>query len=283
MAWVQFNNGGTHDIGSSINDDVWVDYQAPGMQTTVNLIAGEGSSGSVSYPYRLKGFNDSRINVSGGYVHEFYANDNSQITLSSGEIYQLYISGNSQYTMSGGDMGGPTYEGSIYASDNSQITVSGGSVGMLSATDNNYITMSDGLVYQLVISGYSQTTISGGLVYGLGVGGNSHVTVSGGTIGSQLTLSGNGKVTIAGSDFAIDGTPFGFGGITSILGGLCDNEPYRVLTGTLANGDIINNQFQIGSSAVLNLIPVTPVPEPSSLLVLCGGVVGLLAFRRRRR
>lgn len=28
---------------------------------------------------------------------------------------------------------------------------------------------------------------------------------------------------------------------------------------------------------------LTPVPEPTSLLALCGGVVGLLAFRRRRR
>lgn len=28
---------------------------------------------------------------------------------------------------------------------------------------------------------------------------------------------------------------------------------------------------------------ITPIPEPSTLLALCGGVVGLLAFRRRRK
>jgi len=40
FALLQFNNGGVHDIDYQIDTDVWVDYAAPGMQTTVNLLLG---------------------------------------------------------------------------------------------------------------------------------------------------------------------------------------------------------------------------------------------------
>jgi hypothetical protein len=87
-------------------------------------------------------------------------------------------------------------------------------------------------------------------------------------------LDTNAKLTIHGSDFAIDGTPFGFGEITSILGSDCGDEPSRRLTGTLANGDIINSQFQIGNSASIVL-----VPEPATLLLLG---LGAVIMKRKR-
>jgi hypothetical protein len=64
------------------------------------------------------------------------------------------------------------------------------------------------------------------------------------------------------------GTPLGYCEITSILGGNYENEPLRRLTGTLANGDIINNQFRIGETAKIVL-----VPEPATLLLLGLGAV----------
>jgi hypothetical protein len=77
----QYNDGGTHNISSTINDDVWVDYQAPGMQTTFNLLGG----GSISYPYQLRGYNGSKINISGGSVgYQLLANDSTQVTISGG-------------------------------------------------------------------------------------------------------------------------------------------------------------------------------------------------------
>ena len=82
------------------------------------------------------------------------------------------------------------------------------------------------------------------------------------------------SLTIHGSDFAIDGSPVGLGEITSILGGSYWYEPYRRLTGTVANGDIINNQFRIGNDASIVL-----VPEPATLLLL---TLGVLTLRKKR-
>jgi hypothetical protein len=78
-----------------------------------------------------------------------------------------------------------------------------------------------------------------------------------------LEAEGSSRITIDGSNFAIDGTPLGE--ITTILG---TGGSFRRLTGTLANGDIINNQFRISDDAKLFL-----VPEPATLLLLGFGAV----------
>ena len=178
---IEYKDGGTYNINSTINDDVWLDYEAPGMQTKVNL------------------FN--------GSVLSFYAYDNSQVTISGGCV-----------------------QGRVQAYDNSQVTMSGGSVAWgLAAT-----------------------------------GGNSRVNWSGGIIAQDIQLEQNAILAIYGSNFAIDETPFGFGEITSILGGGFSDEAYRRITGTLAFGDIINNLFQIGNTAKIVLI-YEPVGIPESI------------------
>ncbi len=64
MAWTQFKDGQIHNIDYEINDDVWVDWQTPLMYTTVNMPAG----GSINSPYKLQGFEHSRINIFGGSI-----------------------------------------------------------------------------------------------------------------------------------------------------------------------------------------------------------------------
>ncbi len=217
-----FNDGGTHNINSTIYENVWVDLQTPGMQTTVNLVAG----GYIPPHYSLNGFNDSRINISGGKMDgDLSAKDNSQVTISGGILNSYF-----------------------YANNSSQITMSGGAVMIeLSAKDN------------------SQVTISGGTVGYLNASGSSQVTVSGGIILSPLELSNNANVIMKGSNFAINGSPVGFGTILGV-----NNWPLRRLTGTLANGDIINTLFDIGNDASITL-----VPEPTTLLLLGLGAVML--------
>jgi hypothetical protein len=212
FGWTQFKDGGTHNISSTINDDVWVDYLAPGMQTTVNML-----DGGVPAPYGIQGYNDGRINVSGGDISQLGAFASCHINISDGSV------------------------GYLWSHDNGQLTISGGSFGRIELYEN------------------SQAIMSGGTM----------------NPDSLSLLLSNAKWTIVGSNFAIDGTPVGYGEVSSILGSGWMAEPYRRITGTLANGDMLNAQFKIGyytASIVL-------IPEPATLSLLA---IGGLLLRRRK-
>ena len=64
LAWIGFADGDTHDITYEINDQVRVDYHAPGMSTTLNLLPG----GSITAPHEFRGYEDSQINILGGSI-----------------------------------------------------------------------------------------------------------------------------------------------------------------------------------------------------------------------
>jgi len=146
----------------------------------------------------------------------------------------------------------------LYAYDSGEVMLDGGEI-------NGYF----------YVAGNTQVTMSGGLVNCLHVDGSSRVTMSGGTVyHHSLRLESNAILALDGSDFAIDENPFSVGEITSLLGSDYSQEPYRWLTGTLANGDIINNQFQIGNNAKIVLIP-----EPATLFLLS---LGGLILRKRK-
>lgn len=281
MGWTQYNDGGTHDITTTINDDVWVDWEAPGIGTTVNVMSGA----SIPNPNKLQGFNDSSLNISSGSVYDLFVNDSSQVTMSGGTVDEhLNAYNTSQITMLDGSnagwlnafdssqvtmSGGTVYCFSAY--DTSQVTISGGSNDYLFANGGSHVTISGGLISGFLEASASQVTMSGGSISGhLYATGTSQVTMSGGIIGEDLRLASNTALIIDGFNFAIDGTPVGYGDITSLLGGAYSNEPSRILTGTLLNGDTINNQFFIGDAAQITL-----VPEPATLLLLGLGAVML--------
>jgi len=212
---VQFKDGLVHVIDYTINDDVWVDYQAPGMQTTVNLFTG----GEIIFAEQsvLKGFNDSRLNISGGHVDYLFAYDNSHVTISNGGANYLRLYDNSHMIMSGGS------------------------------------------------------------IWGMTAGGNSQVVILGGNIGHGLALKNNANVIINGSDFAIDGSPVGFGEITSVFGGDIYDEPPRMLTYTPTTSEFGMCQFGIGETASINL-----VPEPGTIVLLVTGLIaGGFLLRRK--
>jgi len=83
-------------------------------------------------------------------------------------------------------------------------------------------------------------------------------------------MRNNGILQIKGSDFAVNGQPFGYGELTSILGGRLDDEHSRHLTGTLANGDPLDNDFYIGYDAKIVL-----TYELSTIVVLTLGIFTL--------
>jgi len=291
----EFKDGGTHNIDYTINNQVWVDYESPGMQTTVNLLNGGIISNSQLITYQ-----DSRANITGGSVYVLDALDRSQVTMYDGSMYRLYPRFSSHVTIYGGSV-----SLDVTAQESTHLTIYGGSVGGwgLAAVDHSHVTIYGGSVNGYLLAwGYGELTMSGGSVGGvLGVGNNSHLTMSsgsvagsltsdgdsyvnwsGGTIGGDIGLNENAILALDGSDFAVDGQPFVYGELTSILGGGPWGEPLRHLTGTLANGGLIDNDFRIGDYAKIVLGPYEPIPAPSALILGSIGI-SLVTWLRRRR
>ena len=210
---ISWADGDTHNIDYEINDYVWVDWSAPGMRTRVNLLDG----GSITYPYTLRAYEDSEINILGGSIGNYlYAFDSSLVSFSGGSIgSDLKAYGTNQVDISGGSIGGH-----LWVYDSSQVEMFGGSVAM------------DVRAF-----------------------GSSQVDISGGSIDDDFILTDSAILTIHGWDFAVDGVPFGYGELTSMLGGDWLAEPSRLLTGTLGTGEPINNVFYIGHDAKIALVP----------------------------
>jgi len=259
----EFKDGYTHDIDYTINDEIWIDYLTPGINTTVVLLNG----GVISYPCHLRGFNDSEIILTGGKVSyldaynnctaslvdsnsktkELRAYDEAIILINGGKTSSLYAYGNCKIEI---NQGGSS---NVYAADHSKIALRGGAIdGYLNLQNNAQLTMGGGRVNCLHMQDYSIVVMSGGDVY-------HH----------SLRIDDNSILVLDGFDFMIDGTPFTSGEVTSILKKSYSEDPYRWLIGTLASGETINYQFQIGNNGKIVLIP-----EPATLaLMFFGGIV----------
>jgi len=158
------------------------------------------------------------------------------------------------------------------------MDISGGSISNSVYCDGySQVSISDvSILFHLVGSEFSQVNISGGSVgYQLRSIGFSQLNVSGGLFNGYLESNECGRITIFGSDFTVNGQSIGYGELTSMLGGVPENEPWRHLTGTLASGEPINNDFRIGHYGSIVLIP-----EPATILLL--GLGGLALLRKRR-
>lgn len=250
LATITYDFGGEYDIDFVINDRVYVRNNASGEPTTVNLLLG-GSVGD------LHVWDTSQINIYGGTVgNYFYADDDSRVTMSSGMITGHFEAGyNSTIDITGGTIGDFQSEGY------SQSAISNASIGALLVNYRSIVTIDNVSVGQSVQAQHdTQLTIYSGVIGDdLLTKDNSQVTIFGGTFGDIFDLIEESVVTIHGSGFN-----YGYGEITNSTG---------ILTGTLANGDLINNRFYVHGNASIVL-----VPEPAALLLL-----GLGAVRLRSR
>lgn len=161
--------------------------------------------------------------------------------------------------------------------------VSGGSIGhRLRVFDNSFANVSDGFL-ELDLYAYdnSQVSFSGGLINaGLYGFQNSHITFSGGSI-HDLRAYDNSQIDFTGGIIATDLRAgwYDFGPHTGVITIYGNDFNYPLgeitvsfgrLTGTLTNGDSLNNDFYIYDSASIVL-----VPEPVTLLLLGFGAVML--------
>jgi hypothetical protein len=229
---LHFSDGQVHDINYEIEDNVYVDRDAPGMRTIVNLLDGGRimrQSGS------LEAHEDSRINIFGGAIED-----------------DVWIYDSSQVNMSGGSIG---WGLATYGA--SQVNISGGSIGVGlpghgTQGEVHILTVVNGLW----ACAASEVNISGGSIeHDVWIYDSSRVSISGGSIDGDLVLTSSGLLTIHGSDFAVNGQPVGYGGVSSIYRGGPYDEPRRHLSGLLANGTAIDNDFYIGYEAAIVLVP----------------------------
>ena len=151
-AWTQFNDGGVYDIDYIIDDDVWVDYNKLGMETTVNFLKGGGIA---DYSHKLQCYENSIININWGYIYDFNAYNESQINMTSGDIERrLTLYDDSQVNMSNG------YMRSLVLYNNSQANVSGGNISSISLYGNNQLDASGGNIKNIRLAYNSQANIS---------------------------------------------------------------------------------------------------------------------------
>lgn len=252
-ATVRYDFGGEHDIDFPINDTVQVMNNPSDEPTTVNLLAG----GSVE---RMEVSDISQINISGGTIgNGFIAFDDSSVTVSGGSMNGSFIMfDNSEASITGGSF--DHFQSSSYSNSSLVNTT----ISTVLTEHNSILTIDNILVTDTVeVHAESQLTIySGSIIDDLFTQGQSQVNMFGGIIGDILNLIDDSVITLYGNDFN-----YGYGEITHSTG---------VLTGTLANGDPINNRYYVNDTATLIL---APVPEPSTLLLL---TLGSLVFIKRK-
>ncbi len=170
----------------------------------------------------------------------------------------------------------------ILAHEDCQISVSGGQLaGSLRAYDNTYAVVSEGQVGSYITAfDNSNVFFTGGSCSTLAAYNEGCLTVSGGVIddiiyaGRSFAIWDASLITFEGTSFAINGQPVTYGDFASDYATAGSGYLYGTLTGTLTNGDTLNNVFNIYDDS-----DITFVPEPSTLLLLGLGAVML---RRKR-
>lgn len=173
-AALTFADGGVHTIDYVYNQNVLVDWNKPGMGTTV--ICNDGAI--ITNSYGIYGYEDSVINVTGGKIgYGLVILHNTQANISGGTMSYLLSNHDCQVNITGGSI-----TADLEARDNSKVQIYGGSVSHhLLAMDNSKVTISGGFTGNQLIAG-----------------GNYEATSC---------------IEIIGSDFAVNGMSVGYGEI----------------------------------------------------------------------
>jgi hypothetical protein len=199
-------------------------------------------------PLSIHAYDTSVVNYTSSFSTQISSYDSSTVThsvahLPHGEVNSLHASGMSTVHLIGS-------RGHFWAAwDSSTVNITGGHVEFLQSNNTSLINILSG-DFDPSARGASRINIFGGMI---------------GSLSAGFSESDTSMIVVHGSGFNYP------------LGRILD--PAGTLTGTLANGDPINADFQImGASSILL------VPEPGSLtilLVACGLLAGRLRSEKK--
>ncbi len=159
------------------------------------------------------------------------------------------------------DAGRPRHHTEVHGSSVFNI-VGGRTSDTVMAYSNSHVSLSSGsIAYDLAGYHSSSLAVSGGGIFrNLVVYDNNQTFITGGSIGGILDAYDESVITIEGTGFN-----YAFGTIRNSTG---------ILTGTLVNGDPINNRFYVHNSASIVI-----TPEPCTLLLFG---LGVMLLRRKK-
>ncbi|MHC4529037.1 MAG: PEP-CTERM sorting domain-containing protein [Planctomycetota bacterium] len=175
---------------------------------------------------------------------------------------QAYAVGDKIFTSSGQILPGEEWNNVSIYNDDTVVDMLGGNVDSMGSHDASTLNVFDGFVSTLVALEFSRINVSGGHVQGLSALDWATVIFSGlygGLVSDSLNAFGSSAVYIFGYDLVktSSGGAYGYG---QVYGAWLDQTP-----------------FNIDFSTQETYLHVNLVPEPSSLLLLAGG---LLLLRR---
>ena len=153
----------------------------------------------------------------------------------------------------------------------SSLAVSGGSVDRLYARDNSSVKVTGGITGSLFAYQDSSVDITGGKIQGfLHAYPDSSVDITGGELQGPLRAHENSSVTFHGYNFRV-------------TGGL-RLEGERVLgTGILIGEWFDDTPWDVHIGYNSSTATVMAIPEPSTLTLAAFGLLGLVAYGRRKR
>ena len=259
-----YNDGGIHNISTIMQPGkVHLDNR-----TTVNILPGGSITGGFEqWAYGIESYFSS-VNVSGGSVKggtvvgEFGWAEGIYASHGEINIYSGSVTGGTLPSIDAGWAHGIT-------ATNSTINIFGGSVtGGIGQYPEGYA--------EGISSGYSTINVFGGNIAGIGVSSGT-LNINGGSIDDDITIL-DSIVNIYGGDInnsihVYDRSSVNIygSGFNYALGLI--NDASGVLTGTLADGTLLNLPFNQDSRSQIVIIP-----EPATLILFA---IGGIALRKR--
>lgn len=267
-----FDNSSAHLTGGSIGDDLTPDNNATVLVDFVTVLDDVEANGAAQVTINNGNFDEdieangnARISIFGGMFQT--GTDGADVTASNNSVIDIH----------GGNFGvGHTdMVGGFYANNDAIINFYGGDISNqpqgLNASGNATINVYglDSQPASMTTTAAGQINLYGGITSFAANGSGIYQLLGGGSLLTSFQSNGTTTLYIRGNGFAANGTTRPYGLLTTAAG---------ILTGTLADGSMLNVTFSRGATIGPTII-LAPIPEPGALLLAGLASMGLVAFR----